>query len=100
MLVRYQTYSSSYVAKKGFDLVVNMQNKATPANPYTLSKRGSLTFAVRKYGEIMALSGDTLASAAWYVPTQQSYYMNRNVGGSALIPMMFALLCPNAASSC
>lgn len=102
MLVRYQAYTSSYVARKGFDLAVNMQNSATPDNRYTLSKSGSLTLAIRKYGEIIALSGDTLASAAWYAPAQQnpSDPMNRNVGGSALIPMMFALLCPNAASSC
>ena len=102
MLVRYQAYTSNYVARKGFDLAVNMQNKATPENRYTVSSSGSLTLAVRKYGEIIAVAGDTLASAAWYAPAQQnpSDPMNRNVSGSALIPMMFALLCPNAASSC
>jgi hypothetical protein len=51
----------------------------------------------------MAVSGDTLASAAWYVPAQaqtESDMMNRKVGGSAFIPMMFALLCPKPVSFC
>ena len=103
MLVRFQTYTSSYVARKGFNLAVNMQNAATPNNRYTVSKQGPLTLAVRKYGEIIAVSGDALASAAWYVPAQQqseSDMMNRKVGGSRFIPMMFAMLCPNGASSC
>src|SRR5579884_3900470 len=56
MLVRFQAYRSSYAARKGFDLAVNMQNAATPNNRYTISKQGSLTLAIRKYGEIIAVS--------------------------------------------
>ena len=100
LLVRYQAYSSAYAARKGFDLVVSMQNQSTPDNRYTVSTSGSLTLAVRKYGEVMALSGDTLASAAWYVPMQQPDLINRKVTGRTLVPMMFALLCPNAAKTC
>lgn len=100
LLVRYQTYSSGYAAKKGFDLAVNTQNEATPNNQYKTSVRGSLTFAVRKYGEVIAVRGSQLASAAWYVPTQQPDYINRKISGAALIPMMFTLLCVQPASSC
>jgi hypothetical protein len=100
LLVRYQSYSSDSVTAKGFNLVVNAQNSATPDNPYTISKKGSLTLAVRKYGEVMAMWGSVLASAAWYVPTQQPDQINRNVAGSTLIPMMFALMCPHGASFC
>jgi hypothetical protein len=100
LLVRYQSYSSDSVTVKGFNLVVNAQNSATPDNPYTVSKKGSLTLAVRKYGEVMAMWGSVLASAAWYVPMQQPDQINRKVAGSALIPMMFALMCPHGASFC
>jgi hypothetical protein len=100
LLVRYQTYSSDYAAIKGFDLAVNTQNEATPDNQYKMSVRGSLTLAVRKYGEIIAVKGSELASAAWYVPTQQPDFINRKITGSALVPMMFTLLCVQPAKSC
>jgi hypothetical protein len=100
LLIRYQSYSSDYVAIKGFDLAVNAQNKATPGNQYKMSVSGSLTLGVRQYGEVIAVSGPVVASAAWYMPTQQPDMINRNVGGGALVPMMFALICKNAAPKC
>jgi hypothetical protein len=55
LLIRHQVYATTSAAEEGFSLALNMQDKATPDNAYSVTKRGKLTLAVRKYGEVMAL---------------------------------------------
>ena len=100
LLIRHTVYASETAAVKGFHLVLNMQNAATPDNAYTVSQSGKLTIAIRKYGEVMALRGDQLAAATWYVPAQQPDPVSRTVAGSRLVPVMGALLCDNATPTC